>query len=320
MNTSSRCRKLFVIGCPRSGTTWLSNMLGQHPDILRIPYETWIYKRIYEPFEYLQKITFGQRMKNAKWLLSRYSLFAVLFGIQSRDLWQGILRGYQNEKADDVGLHNIITYQELKALIQKIQPQSDRDLVKAERLIAEIFDLAFMNLGGQPQQILLEKTPEHTRRIPQILQTFPEAKIIEIVRDGRDVCASFQSRATMEKWARRSTVEIINLWQKYIEYGEKARTNSEIANRFYSIRYEHLQENTVIELKKIFEFLDVQCTSERIETIARANHISNIKKKGEGLHVNQGTIGRWKTSLSATDIELWEKLADKTLKRLQYES
>lgn len=40
------------------------------------------------------------------------------------------------------------------------------------------------------RRVLVEKNPRHTLRIPFLKAIFPDAKIIHIVRDGRDVTCS----------------------------------------------------------------------------------------------------------------------------------
>ena len=54
------------------------------------------------------------------------------------------------------------------------------------------------------------------RYIDLILRQFPEAKGIEIIRDGRDVCVSYQARAKTKRWTRKSTKSIAKTWNKLI--------------------------------------------------------------------------------------------------------
>lgn len=320
MDNTFKCRKVFVVGCPRSGTTWLSNMLGYHPDIVKTSYESWIYKLVYEPFEYIHEFTLKQRLDNAKFIFQRYGFIPLIRGIQIDDLWHGILRDYSNGQSRGIGLYRLVTYEQLEALLNKAREQEGSDLEKAERLISEILELAFINLDGKPHQMLLEKTPDHIRRAQQILETFPEAKIIEIVRDGRDVCASFQSlsKSKNQKWAQRSTSEIIDLWQRHIKYGNALRDGASQADRFYSVRYEDLKQDTPEELSKMFRFLGLEENQSIIESIVESHDIRKVKVKGEGQKTNQGVVGRWRKKLSQSDIYLWNKDAYETLTRLGY--
>ena len=175
MPKSFKCRNLFVVGCPRSGTTWLSKMLNQHQDIIKVPYETQAYPYIYNTFEYAQTLSFQQRIRKIKRLIKCYKLKSIIFGFQSTDLWYGILKQYQKFE-DGRGLHNLVSEQELNNLIQMIREQPEDDLVKARKLIVKIFELGILKFGVKPNQIILEKTPRHIYYIDLILADFPEAK------------------------------------------------------------------------------------------------------------------------------------------------
>ena len=87
-------RKIFIVGCPRSGTSWLQKMFGLHPDVIALPSESHVYPLIYDPFTYQTKLSLEKRLKNYKHLLRLYGLKPLLMGIQSRDLWRGLLRSH----------------------------------------------------------------------------------------------------------------------------------------------------------------------------------------------------------------------------------
>lgn len=328
MRVPSKCRNVFIVGCPRSGTSWLSNMLGAHGDVIQIREESWVYKYVYEPFEYIHKFNFRRRIRNRKWLTKRYPLRAILLGIQSKDLWDGLLKEYVNgkngttgfpERHQHIGIHNLVSEQDFSQLVQATRKLPEKDLIKARRLIVKVFEQCFLGLDGQPHQVLLEKTPDHVKRVNLILADFPNAKVIEIIRDGRDVCASFQSFAKTQPWAQTSTADIIQLWQKYTGFGSKFRQDPSIpADRFISVKYEELRQNPTAELAKLLDYIGLNSTPEVVRSIVDTHDIRQVKVKGEGQHVNQGIVGRWRHSLSADDITLWEQLAGEDLKQLGY--
>ena len=296
----------------------MSKMLSQHQDIIKVPYETQAYPYIYNTFEYAQKLSFPQRIRNIKRLIKCYKLNSIIFGFKSSDLWHGILRQYQQPQYGGRGLHHLVSEQDIKNMVQMIREQPEEDLVKARKLIVEIFELGFLNLGGKPNQILLEKTPRHIYYIDLILADFPEAKVIEIIRDGRDVCASFQSYAKTQKWTRQSTAEIISIWQSSIKSGEKFRNDSSVSDRFTSVRYESLKQNTNAELTRLFDYIGLDHNSEMVDSIIDSCDIRNVKNRGEGKHINKGIVGRWRESLSENDIALWEHVAHEDLEQLGY--
>ena len=156
------------------------------------------------------------------------------------------------------------------------------------------------------------------RYIDVILNQFPEAKSIEIIRDGRDVCVSYQARAKEVRWAKQNTTNIAQIWKKAIEKGERAKAKPEIGDRLYSVRYENLHTHPQEELSKIFNFIGLDYDQILIDEIIDATDISKVKNKGEGKHIRKGSIGEWQTRLSPQDVAIWQELAGDTIAGLGY--
>jgi len=249
-----------------------------------------------------------------------YGLKPLLFGIESEDLWQGILKQYQifQKGKNKIGFHNLVSYTELEELIAKVRYGSEDDLTKLRNLNKLMFDRFWEQNGGTEKNILLEKTPNHWRYIDVILNQFPEAKSIEIIRDGRDVCVSYQARGKTARWAKQSTKTVAATWKKAIKKVERVKGDSEIGNRIYSVRYENLRTHPQEELSKIFDFIGLDYDNTLINEIIDATDISKVKNKGEGKHICKGSIGEWQTRLSPEDIALWQELAGDTLAYLGY--
>jgi len=91
-----------------------------------------------------------------------------------------------------------------------------------------------------------EKTPGNILHVPRIFKNWPDAKIIHIVRDPRDVYASLRQ---VKKW---DSVEVFgDLWCKFIQAGaEAARTNI-----LHEIRYEDLILNPEACMRNVLEFI-----------------------------------------------------------------
>ncbi|EKV01162.1 sulfotransferase domain protein [Leptolyngbya sp. PCC 7375] len=312
-------KKIFIVGCPRSGTTWLQKMLSNHRNVIPVNNESHIYRLIYEPFTYITKLNAQRRWQDWPRFARHFGITALLFGATSSDVWNSILKSYQiYQKNNDIGLHHLISYQQLKTLIHQVRQSSDSDLEKAQCLIQLIIDIFFEQVGGQPQQFFLEKTPFHIKYADVILNSWPEARIINIVRDGRDVCASLQARATTKRWAEYDTRTIISQWERCIALSEKFSLDPAFSDRMYSIKYEELREDPVAQLNQICNFIDLEITTTELSQIIESCNIENIKNKGIGQHINKGNINNWKTALSQKHIDLWHQSAGKTLTRLGY--
>ncbi|MEM9149093.1 MAG: sulfotransferase [Cyanobacteria bacterium P01_F01_bin.3] len=310
--------KLFIVGCPRSGTSWVNSLLAGHPDIVAVPIETHAYPLVYEPFVQFLEQGLVMRLKSWKGILRRYGFKPLLIGFHSSDIWRGILRNYQAmNKENSHGLRLLVDYDELSQLVETAELRPGVDLDKAEQLISDMFDLFFQR-HGKAGQTLLEKTPLHIRYCDRILHRFPEAKVIEVIRDGRDVCASYEALAQQQDWAKVGTAGAISQWKNCIERGQRLRDNAAFSARMHTMRYESLKAEPEAELQQIFEFAELPATGQQIREFVDAASIERVASKGEGQYVRKGIVGDWKNRLSAEDVELCDAIAGKQLRALGY--
>lgn len=312
--------KLFIVGCPRSGTSWVTSLVASHPTVVAVPIETHAYPLVYEPFARLSEQEFAARLKSWKGILRRYGPKPLLRGFHSSDIWRGILRTYQiMNKENSHGLRLLVDYDELSQLIETAQRCPGVDLDRAEQVIAEMFD-RFFQKHGQAGQMLLEKTPLHIRYGDRILQRFPEAKVIEVIRDGRDVCVSYAALAQQHKWAKVGTAGAISQWKQCIERGQRLRENPAFSARMHSVRYESLKVAPEAELQQIFEFAQLPTATQQIRDFVHAASIEQVAIKGEGQYVRKGAVGDWKNRLSDEDVKMCDAIAGKQLRQLGYSS
>ena len=141
---------VFLVGCPRSGTTLLQSLLASHPEVASFP-ETKFFDHIEPWFE----------PKRMRW------------GMVSRRL-RVRLEGFFRDELDQPELIDQLPR------IFLFKGHYSRRFIKILRTLAK----------QQYKSVLLEKTPEHIFYIDYIEKFFPDAKIIHILRQGPDVIAS----------------------------------------------------------------------------------------------------------------------------------
>jgi Sulfotransferase family len=147
-------RPIFVVGCPRSGTTMLQLMLHAHPRIA-IPPETRFLLLAYE-----KRRDFGDlrdaanRLRLASWITGKGTNFADL-GLDPREVAAEIVAG---------------------------PPTLGSALGIVFRAYARRF--------GKPRWG--DKRPAYLNNIGTIRRLFPDAQIVHIIRDGRDCVASLK--------------------------------------------------------------------------------------------------------------------------------
>lgn len=95
-----------------------------------------------------------------------------------------------------------------------------------------------------------EKDPTYTRILPFIGELFPDALYVHVVRDGRDVVASFRDR-----WGWRSAARAANGgWADHVR-AARALATGPTADRYHEIRYETMVADPEGTLRPLFAFL-----------------------------------------------------------------
>lgn len=95
-----------------------------------------------------------------------------------------------------------------------------------------------------------DKTPKYVTHLPFIASLFPDAQIVHIVRDGRDVVASH-----LDRWGwQRAFHCAATTWRKSVEAGQAFGRRAP-AGRYHEIRYEELVGSPEPTLRVLFEFL-----------------------------------------------------------------
>ncbi|KUL23349.1 sulfotransferase [Actinoplanes awajinensis] len=164
-------RPIFVVGCPRSGTTMLQLMLHAHPRIALPP--------------------------ESRFLLTAYRRRHEFGDLRDPGRHAALARSIVNSpQFEDLGLDRAETI----AAITAAPPTLGSAVGTVFQRYAERF--------GKPRWG--DKRPAYLRHLPVIRRLFPDAQIITIMRDGRDCVASLKDTpwpphdlATMiDHWAR----------------------------------------------------------------------------------------------------------------------
>lgn len=194
-----------------------------------------------------------------------------------------------------------------------------------------------MRVRGDGDLRLAEKTPRNSFIIPFLAQTFPDAKFIHIIRDGRDVTVSLAQKpwynnefngsimrepggylcgSTPRFWVeseRSSEFETTSnihrgiwLWRRYIEAAEKGIAQLSPARK-YEIKYESLVTNPQEEVTGILDFLGIQEGSSR-----------SIFKQKLITQASVDSIGKWRSVLDKHDLEKIEREASVWLQKYGY--
>lgn len=153
-----------------------------------------------------------------------------------------------------------------------------------------------------------ESTPLHLLYLPLIKQLLPDALIIHIIRDGRDVTASLHRIGWIRPWpwdrSRAFLVPAI-FWQWIVSKGR--RYGKTMHGDYLEVHYEDLVLNPRETLNKIGAFIQHDLDYDRIQQVALGSvHAPNSSFRGDGKETESATIGRWKRMFNSNQVRQME--------------
>lgn len=120
------------------------------------------------------------------------------------------------------------------------------------RVAFESFRKEAVSCARAGKTTLVEKTPKHVRYLSEILRVFPEARIIFVVRDGRDVALSLAKRY---QYSMNSKVSICLAGMRWT-LDNLAAQHYLNASNVHVMRYEDLVANPHGTADELFQFLE----------------------------------------------------------------
>ena len=161
-----------------------------------------------------------------------------------------------------------------------------------------------------------ETTPDHLLYLDRIKQTIPNALVVHVIRDGRDVALSWEKKGQIRRlpWDRgRPAMAAGIFWDWFVTRGRKL--GRELAGAYLEVHYEDLVRHPETVLKGLEPFVEHDLDYERIKSVGIGSVTApNTAFKGE----TRSPIGRWHTDMSASELSMLESLTGDRLKELGY--
>lgn len=311
----------FVVGRPKSGTTWLMRTLNAHPEIL----------------------CRGEgRFFGREW--RRPGLREVRGNKQASSLYNSLLES-----------EYLRLWIERSVWTRDDDP--DEHLTNLTRLATEYF-LA-QKLAGSGKKIVGDKTPLLGPEIMEdVSRVYPEARVIHIIRDGRDAAVSMMhhvwNRSRDKGGPNKLEPEEITKRDAYRAdpegflgdgesiFAEKRLRNAAtiwrtrvsraikdgpalLGTHYAEVRYEDLLERPAKEAGRLFRFLGADASPRVVRRCVNATSFekrSGGRKRGEEdstSGVRKGVAGDWRNVFTEQDREIFKEEAGDLLVQLGYE-
>jgi|HubBroStandDraft_6_1064221.scaffolds.fasta_scaffold04622_5 hypothetical protein len=165
-----------------------------------------------------------------------------------------------------------------------------------------------------------ENTPEHILYLAKIKNEIPDAIVIHMIRDGRDVALSLEKKAWVQPfpWDNKRRALVAGLyWEWLIDKGSQHK--SALGKDYMEVRYENLIAQPEITLGEIGAFINHNLDYEQIQR-AGIGSVSdpNTSFEGESKSGTFDPVGRWRKQFSPEELEALEQSIGPTLEKLGY--
>ena len=280
---------IFVVGNSRSGTTMLGRMLGLNKSVHTFP-ELHFFERYY-----------GNPLNDARALEATSRMLRI-------------------EAEGFFGNSPIAKYHgEANQLLNNDRLHQPVDIYS--RFITHA-------LAKRNKQIACEQTPQNVFYTGEILQAFPDAKFINLVRDPRDVLlsqknkwrrlklgAQFSNRfESLRSRVNYQPITISTLWNAAVQAGLAFEANPNVI----TVRFEDLLANPEGTLRRICKHAGIEFSVEMLDVPQVGSSSGEDKPDRKGLNTDRAQS--WKRGgLTKAELHLCQRVTSENMKRFGYE-
>jgi len=180
--------------------------------------------------------------------------------------------------------------------VKEIGTDFDTLVQDSEKEVLNFKDLIRLILGQYAMKAgksrVGEKTPQHLTYVPEIMDWYPGAKVICIIRDGRDVVESLMRMP----WAPRNLRRHCQTWIAACKLIRKYQ--NQYPHRIMLVRFEDLVEAPRETLSKIDKFIGLSF---------HRNQLDHTQTTGVMLKKDNAWMGRINKKLDSGRIGIWKK-------------
>jgi hypothetical protein len=275
---------VFLVGCLRSGTTLLQRIVDAHPEIAVIHEAQWV----------------------PRWYERRVGLTEE--GVVTPKLVARLLEHRRFPRLQ-------LDAERVAGLIEGDEPKH------YARFVTEVFDLHGQAKG---KALVGEKSPGYVRHLPTLHALWPQAKVVHLIRDGRDVALSvldWKKRETtvgrLPTWKEDPVTTTALWWEWHVRLGRDA-ADLLGPERYCELRYESLVADTEGECKKLSAFLGVPFDHAMLHFYSGRTRV----KPGRGAKAAwlpvTGGLRNWREQMNGNEVERFEAAAGSILDELGY--
>jgi len=180
-------------------------------------------------------------------------------------------------------------------------------MLDALRLLCDRIFMSVLDAIAPKASRLVERTPDHVRHLRLIADIYPDAYLVHIIRDGRDVARSLLA----QDWGPSSIEDAAKEWRSAIA---EAREVAPGLPRYREVRYEELLSSPQSQLSTLLEWLQLDASPGVVDAA--------LLESGVGFNVDESApqivAEKWRASLTDEDLQRFNLIAGDLLTDLGY--
>lgn len=304
---------VFIVGCPRTGSTLLRQILNGSERIC-ITSETHFMRRMSREGRYKKLAAFGNLQVEAN--VDRFLDYL-----------------YSEQHATATGYWGWFNR-------EVPRPQFRTRLLATDRSERDIFAL-LMRIYAEarqpeirPDTILGEKTPTNFYYLPTLYDWFPQAKVIHTFRDPRAIFISAAKLVRAGKWGFKDKlpalpprlqnhlldlIELLHIshtWRDAVRL--HGRYEQAYRGRYHLLRFEELMNDPETEVQKLCDFLSVPFEPIMLDDLAVVGSSFYSQRRVVAAGLDKKTAHRWQEHISPFARQWFSLLGRKHLTRFGY--
>jgi hypothetical protein len=288
---------IFITGASRSGTTLLSFVLRNHSAVFGLR-ELQYFGQAWDPADARRRFTTAESIEAA----------ADMLACQERGVVARITRPEHRLKA--------------AAFVAALGSAA----AEPAKLFAAVTHHLAASAG---KSIACEQTPRNIFYARELLEVYPSARVVHIVRDPRAVMASqkkrWRQRRILAQTSRPPGYESLRVWVNYHPYtiarlwsrATAAALALEGHPRVTLVRFEDLVRDPEGTVRHLCERLGIGYEPGMLD-VGQVNSSHQVAVGGARRGLNSDAIDRWQVVLSAAETAITERMCAPWLRRFGY--
>lgn len=275
-------RPIFVVGCPRSGTTLFRVMLHAHPRIA-IPPESKFLMPAYRRRNRFQDLQLREnRQLLAEWITQRQD------------------NGFPDLQLDPDTVAS--------------------EIVDGPPTLGSAMGIVFRAYAQKfGKDRWGDKRPSYYGFVDELDHLFPDAQFIHVIRDGRAAVASIKRKTDLPP--KGDSLKSMATWIQAIDACRRSGKKLG-PDRYFEVRYEDIIDDPEREMRAVCAFLGEEfhpdmCAPEQIAADVTPANWSHQKQILRG--VNDKSVELWRQQLEPWEVATLERAAGGRLRSLGYE-